>query len=254
MTVRYEANPPKILPSTDLEYAVSEFIKKIKMISAYCDAIHLTEDVLGFQRVSPIKVGRMIKENLPNMPITVSLRVRDKTESQIQEFVDECINTDFSGILVLMGDPSQYGKHDSGEIPSTTVKKLHSQGIDSKIDLFLSVPNNPDFEKLGKKIDAEPRGFITQVIQSPEQVQNLHDGLPGFAIIPIILFPSEKNLKSAKFLNIDFATYGKNFEKFVGDVHKITNDILITSPNDFHGLKRFLEDNSDSIKNHRADF
>lgn len=252
MTVRYEANPPKILPSADLEHTISEFSKKIKMISADCDAIHLTEDVLGFQRVSPIKTGRMIKNDLPDMPITVSLRVRDKTESQIQEFVDKCISTGFSGILVLMGDPSQYGKSDSGEIPSTTVKRLHSQGIDSKIDLFLSVPSNPDFEKLGKKIDAEPKGFITQVIQSPEQVQKLHDGLSGFAVIPIILFPSEKNLKSAKFLNIDFATYGKNFEKFATDVHEITKDVLITSPNDFHGLKRFLEDGSDTIKNYRA--
>lgn len=254
MTVRYEANPPKILQGIDLEHATSEFIKKIKMVSADCDAIHLTEDVLGFQRESPIKIGRMIKNDLPNMPITVSLRVRDKTESQIQEFVDECISTGFSGILVLMGDPSQYGKPDSGEIPSKTVKRLRGQGINSRIDLFLSVPSNPDFEKLGKKISAEPKGFITQVIQSPEQVQNLHDGLSGFEVIPIILFPSEKNMKSAKFLNIDLATYGKNFEKFAADVHEITKDVLITSPNDFHGIRGFLEDSSDLIKSHKAGF
>ena len=254
VTVRYEANPPKILSGIDLEHAVTEFVKKIKSISDNCDSIHLTEDVLGFQRMPPIMIGRMIRDVVPDLPLTVSLRVRDKTERQIQEFVDECISAGFSGILVLMGDPSQNGRPDSGEIPSTVVKRLHSQGIDSKIDLYLSVPNNPDFERLGKKIEANPKGFITQVIQSPEQVQNLHDGLPRFEVIPIILFPSEKNLKSAKFLNIDFATYGKDFAKFASDAHAITGDILITSPNDFHGLKGFLEDKTGAIKNHTADF
>ena len=242
MTVRYEANPPKIIPGVDLEHSLSEFIKKIKSISVSCDAVHLTEDVLGFQRISPIKAGKMLKDKIPNLPITVSMRVRDKTTAQIQEFVDECIDIGFSGILVLMGDPSQYGKPDSGEIPSATVSRLYSQGMSTKINLYLSVPNNPNFEKLVKKIDSKPKGFITQVVQSAEQVQNLRDKLPEFTIIPIILFPSEKNLKSAKFLNIDFATYENDFENFAKIIHDITGDILVTSPNDFHGLRKFLED------------
>lgn len=246
MTVRYEANPPKILPGTDMGHAVSEFVKKIKSVSASCDAVHLTEDVLGFQRVSPVRVGRMIKDDIPGLPITTSMRVRDKTEGQIQVFVDECISAGFSGILVLMGDPPRDGRQDSGEVPSAVVKRLHGQGVDSKIDLYLSVPSNPDFGKLGKKIDAGPKGFITQVVQSPEQVQNLHDGLPGFAVIPIILFPSEKNLRSARFLGIDLAAYEKNFAGFAGDAHAITGDVLITSPNDFQGLKGFLEDRKDA--------
>lgn len=241
MTIRYEANPPKILPGVDLNYSIAEFVKKIKLISASCDAVHLTEDVLGFQRVSPVKIGRIIRDDLPDLQITVSMRVRDKTKDQIQKFVDECINVGFSGILVLMGDPSQNGRPDSGEIPSMIVKWLHSQGVDSRIELYLSVPNNPNWDKLGNKIDAGPKGFITQVIQSQDQVQGLQTKLSGFTVIPIILFPSEKNLKSAEFLGIDFATYGKNFEEFVSDAHATTGDILITSPNDFQGLKEFLE-------------
>lgn len=241
MTIRYEANPPKILPGVDLNHSIEEFVKKIKTISASCDAVHLTENVLGFQRVSPVKIGKIIREELPDLQITASMRVRDKTKDQIQEFVDECINVGFSGILVLMGDPSQSGRPDSGEIPSAVVRRLYSQEIDSKIDLYLSVPNNPNWDKLGNKIDAGPKGFITQVIQSQEQVQNLQTRLPGFAVIPIILFPSEKNLKSAKFLDIDFAIYEKDFKEFVRDIHATTGDILITSPNDFHGLKAFFE-------------
>jgi homocysteine S-methyltransferase len=54
------------------------------------------------------------------------------------------------------------------------------------------------------------------------------------------LFPSEKNEKSAKFLNLDLASYSQGFEEFVKKVRDITGDVLITSPNDFNGLNKFL--------------
>ena len=241
MTIRYEANPPKILPDVDTNKSIAKFIKKIKIISKKCDAIHLTENVLGFQRVSPIEVGKIIKKEIPNLPITVSLRVRDKNEKEISEFVENCITIGFSGILILMGDPSQTGKDDSGQIPSSTVKRLREQGADSKIDLYLSISNKPNFSKIGKKLDANPKGFMTQVVQNIEQVQNLLDGLKGFSVIPIILYPSQKNEKSAKFLNLDLASYRQEFEEFVKKTHEITGDVLITSPSDFNGLNEFLE-------------
>jgi len=241
MTIRYEANPPKILPDVDTNESIVKFIKKIKIISKKCDAIHLTENVLGHQRVSPIEVGRIIRKEIPNIPITVSLRVRDKNEKEISEFVENCITIGFSGILVLMGDPSQTEKLDSGQIPSTTVKRLREQGIDSKIDLYLSISNKPNFSKIIKKLEANPKGFMTQVVQNIEQVQNLFDNLKGFSVIPIILFPSKKNEKSAEFLNLDLASYSQEFGEFVKKVHEITGDVLITSPSDFNGLNEFLE-------------
>ena len=161
MTIRYEANPPKILPDVDTNESIKKFVDKIKIISKKCDAIHLTENVLGFQRVSPIEVGKIIKQEIPNLPITVSLRVRDKSENEISEFVDNCISIGFTGILILMGDPSQTGKEDLGQIPSLTVKKLREQGVDSKIDLYLSISNKPNFSKIGKKLNAKPKGFMT---------------------------------------------------------------------------------------------
>ncbi len=241
MTIRYEANPPKILPDVDTNESIVKFLEKIKTISKKCDAIHLTENVLGYQRVSPIEVGKIIRKEIPDIPITVSLRVRDKSEKEILEFVENCISIGFSGILALMGDRSQTGKPDLGQIPSTIVKRLKEQGIDSKIDLYLSISNEPDFSKIRKKLEANPKGFMTQVIQNPEQVQNLSDNLKGFSVIPIILFPSEKNQKSAKFLNLDFSSYSQGFEEFVKKVHNITGDVLITSPSDFNGLNEFLE-------------
>ena len=242
MTIRYEANPPKILPDVDKEESIAKFVEKIKIISKKCDAIHLTENVLGFQRVSPIEVGKIIRKEIPNLPITVSLRVRDKSETEISKFVESCISIGFSGILILMGDPSQTGKPDSGQIPSSTAKRLREQGVDSKIDLYLSISNKPNFSKIGKKLDAKPKGFMTQVIQNIEQVQNLSDNLKGFSIIPIILYPSPKNEKSAKFLNLDLPSYTLEFEELLKKAQEITGDVLITSPSDFSGLNEFLEE------------
>ena len=248
MTIRYEANPPKILPGLDINSSITKFVEKIKIISKNCDAIHLTENVLGFQRVSPITVGKIIKREIPDKPITVSLRVRDKTEGEILEFVDSCVSCGISGILVLMGDPSQTGKQDSGQVPSSVVTKLKEQKIDSKLDLYLSISNNPNFSKISKKLKAKPRGFMTQVVHNIEQVRNLSENLNNFSIIPIVLFPSEKNEKSAKFLNLKLESYREKFEELVKQTQDITGDILITSPNDFNGLNDFLEKNNQSTK------
>jgi len=207
MTIRYEANPPKILPGVDIEESISKFVEKIKLISTKCDAIHLTENVLGYQRVSPIKVGKIIRKEIPNLPITVSLRVRDKTQEEIDSFVQQVIDEGFSGILVLMGDPPQDGQKDSGLFPSQVVKNLREKQIDSKIDLYLSISNKPDFSKIGKKISAKPKGFMTQVIQNIDQVKTLSENLKGYSVIPIVLYPSDKNEKSAKFLNLNLEQY-----------------------------------------------
>ena len=241
MTIRYEANPPKILPNIDTEKSILKFVEKIKIISKKCDAIHITENVLGFHRVSPIKVGKIIKKEIPDIPMTASLRIRDKTENEISKFVNNCISIGFSGILILMGDPSQTGKKDSGLIPSKIVKRLNEQKINSKIDFYLSISNKPDFAKLNKKLDAKPKGFMTQVIQNIDQVKYLAENLKGFKIIPILLYPSAKNEKSAKFLDLDLATYTLEFETILQKTQEITSDVLLTSPNDFDGLSKFLE-------------
>ena len=142
-----------------------------------------------------------------------------------------------------MGDPAQSGAPDSGQIPSVVVTKLKEKGYNSKIELYLSISNKPNFLKIGKKIKANPKGFMTQVVQNIQQVQNLSDNLKQFSIIPIILFPSEKNQKSADFLGLNLAEYSKEFDKFVKEAHMITGDVLITSPNDFNGLNEYLKNN-----------
>ena len=65
-----------------------------------------------------------------------------------------------------------------------------------------------------------------------EKISN-HLGSNGFKIIPCLLLPSHKNLKSAEFLKIDWSDYQENIVGFINEIHGITDDILITSPNDF---------------------
>jgi 5,10-methylenetetrahydrofolate reductase len=243
MTIRYEANPPKILPDVNTDESIIKFIEKMKIISKKCDAIHITENVLGYERVSPIKIGEIIKKEIPNLPITVSLRVRDKTEKEIIKFVDTCVSIGFTGILILMGDPAQSGAPDSGQVSSSVAAMLKEKGYGTKIEIYLSISNKPNFSKIGKKIKANPKGFMTQAVQNIGQVENLSNNLKEFLIIPIVLFPSEKNQKSADFLGLNLSEYSKEFDKFVKETHRITGDVLITSPNDFNGLNEYLKNN-----------
>ena len=136
-----------------------------------------------------------------------------------------------------MGDKSDSMSNKTELIPSQVIKTLNDNGLGKKIELFLSIPNNPNFTKIQKKINARPTGFFTQVIHSKDQIEKITDNLKpnGFKIIPCLLFPSQNNLKSAEFLKIDWSAYKENMIGFINEIHSITNDVLITSPNDFKG-------------------
>ena len=206
MTLRYEINPPKIVPNSNLSDEQSlELLDKVKMrvseIDNLCDGLHFTDSVLGIPRVSPITTGDLIRKSNQKIEITVSLRVRDKNLNTLTQLMEDVVSTRLNGVLILKGDPSPNEQYDSGLIPSKTVKYFKELGFDKKIDLYLSLPSNPNFDKIQKKIDAEPTGFITQVIQSIDEVSRIRDNLKpkGFKIIPCILLPSEKKKKSSKF-------------------------------------------------------
>ena len=232
MTVRYEINPPKI--SDDGQDVRNILFERIGTISSVCSGIHLTDSVLGIPRVSPFEIAKQIRESNKNIKLTCSLRVRDKNLNDIEKIVQESIGT-VDGILVLMGDKSDTMSNKDNLIPSQVVKALNDNGLDKKIELFLSLPSNPNFAKIQKKIDAKPVGFVTQVIHSKDQVEKIVNYLRpnGFKIIPCLLLPSKNNLKSAEFLKIDWSNYEENFIEFINEIHSITGDILITSPNDF---------------------
>ena len=247
MVIRYEINPPKINQETSVsDEETRKILDKVKLrvseIENKCDGIHFTDSVLGIPRISPVTTGALIRESNKKIQITTSLRVRDKSLSILTKLMEDVISSKLNGVLILKGDASPNEQKDSGLIPSKTVRYFKDLGFDKKMELFLSLPNNPDFNKIQKKIDAEPTGFITQVIHSIDEVSRISDKLKpnGFKIIPCVLLPSEKNVKSAQFLKLDWSKYKENALDFINEIHEITGDVLITSPNDFTYAKEIL--------------
>ena len=239
MTLRYEINPPKVIQDKLLSHEPQRSLDDIKQriinISKNCNGIHITDSVLGIPRVSPLTLAALIRDFSKKIEITISLRVRDRNLAALTQSVCDAVLLGLNGVLILKGDASADGPKDSGLVPSQVVKHLNESGFNKNIDLFLSLPSNPDFNKIGKKLDAEPAGFITQVIHSEKQVTRIVDELKpqGFKVIPCVLLPSEKNVNSAKFLKLDWSGYQDNVVDFIKNIHRIAGDVLISSPNDY---------------------
>ncbi len=247
MTLRYEINPPKINPNSNPSSEDNlNLLKKVKQrvseISSICASVHFTDSVLGIPRVSPVTTGTLIRKSYQNLEITVSLRVRDKRIETLTQLMEEVVSVGLNGVLILKGDAAPNETKDSGLIPSQTVKYFKELGFDKKMDIFLSLPSNPNFDKIQKKIEVAPTGFITQVIHSVDEVSRIVDELKpsGFKIVPCVLLPSEKNSKSAQFLKLDWSEYKNSLEDFIKQIHKIAGDVLITSPNDFNFAKEIF--------------
>ena len=238
MTILYEINPPRI---SDDQNILNTVLERIELISPVCDGIHLTDSVLGIPRISPLNIAKKIRETNQKIKLTCSLRVRDKELNTIEEIVKESAGI-VDGILILMGDKSNTNSDKSNLVSSQVVTFLNDRGFNEKLELFLSVPANPNLAKIQKKIKAKPKGFFTQVVNSKTSVERLTNFLKpnGFRIIPCLLLPSEKNSKSAEFLKIDWSDYENNFIEFAHQIHELAGDILISSPNDFKGAHETL--------------
>ncbi|HWP78793.1 MAG TPA: 5,10-methenyltetrahydrofolate synthetase [Candidatus Nitrosotenuis sp.] len=247
MTIRYEINPPRVIQNRVLSHkevrsSLIKVEKRIIRASKLCNGIHLTDSVLGVPRISPITTGAIIRNDGVTIDITASLRVRDRNITALTQSVYDAVLLGLDGLLVLKGDEPPNGPKDSKLIPSDVVKHFKDLGFDKNLDFFLSISANPNFEKIQKKIEAQPTGFVTQVIQSPEQVFRIVDVLKpqGFKIIPCIMVPSENNTNSAKMVGIDFTKYEEMTLDFITEIYKSTKDILITSPNDFKAALKIL--------------
>ncbi|MDE1863108.1 MAG: 5,10-methenyltetrahydrofolate synthetase [Thaumarchaeota archaeon] len=240
MTVIYELNPPKVIQNTvlsrkELQDSLDKFRAKSVEIGRLCENIHVTDSVLGIPRISPITAGFFIKNSNNKISISASVRVRDRNHTSMTQTICDAILLNLNGVLIIKGDAPPTGPKDSRLVPSQVVKQFNEQGFGEKIDLYLSISSNPDFEKIQKKIEAEPKGFVTQVISSVDQVVRIVDRLKphGFRIIPCVLLASELNRKSASMLNLDWSAYSNDVVGFIKQVHNVAGDVLISSPNDF---------------------
>ena len=234
MTVRYEANPPKRSAG---EAAMERFVRRAVDAADLCDAIHITENVLGYERATPLEAGRAVAAAAPGTRMTATMRTRDKDAAAIDGFAAACAGAGFSGLLVVNGDPPRDGSPDSGQVPSAVVSRLSSMASPA---LYLSAPASPDYARMGAKVRARPRGFFTQVIRDAGQVRSLAENLAGFEVIPTLLYPSEKNRRSAEFLGLDLDAYGPGFPALAEEALQMTGDVLVTSPADYEGVRGFL--------------
>ncbi len=248
MTIIYEINPPKVIEDTILSHdQLSSSVERLKgralQAAEVCDGIHLTDSVLGIPRVSPITAGFFVRNSNKDIGVTASIRVRDRNVTSITQTICDAILLNLNGVLVLKGDAPPKGPKDSGLVPSDIVKQFNAQGFSKRIDMYLSLSSEPDFEKIHKKIEAQPKGFVTQVISSLDQVTAIVDKLKpqGFRIIPCVLVSSEKNKKSAQMLNLDWSKYSDDLAGFVKQVEKIAGSVLLSSPNDFNAALELLK-------------
>ncbi|MDI1495738.1 MAG: 5,10-methylenetetrahydrofolate reductase-like protein [Cenarchaeum symbiont of Oopsacas minuta] len=239
MSILFEINPPKVIEDeSDSESSerMHHLTHRLGTILDMCDGTLITDSVLGKPRFDPIDMAKMIKESHPNLETIVSMRTIDKTAVETSLFATRVKTAKISGILVVKGDPSN--DNDSRLVPSTIAKMLNST-----VNTYLSIPSKPNFVKIQKKINVQPAGFFTQIVKNIDDVGYICKKLTpmGFRIIPCILVPSQKNLTSAKFLNLDWSSYSDDVAGFIKSVHKIAGDVLLTSPSDIQTASNILK-------------
>ena len=246
MNLIYELNPPKILNShridiTLLNQELIKFLNRAKIISNFTNYIHITDSVLGIPRFSSIHAAQLIMNNLTNTSLNMScsVRTRDRNMNSIIQMVTDAIILKISGLLFIQGDKPAFEESEKASSlsnPTDVVKLLTSIGFDKLIDLDLSIPNKVSNHKLfQKKIDSKPQRFITQSINSIQEIRDLKDLMKPnhIKLIPCIMVPSIKNERAAAVIGLDWREYQDNFLGFLKEVHKETESILITSPNSF---------------------
>lgn len=246
MNIIYELNPPKILNSYRIDIALLnqellKFLNRAKIISNFTKYIHITDSVLGIPRFSSIHATQMIMNNLTKLDLNIScsVRTRDRNMNSIIQMVTDAVMLKISGLLFIQGDKPAFEESEKAPSlsnPTDVVKLLTSIGFDKLIDLDLSIPNKISNQKVfQKKVNSKPHKFITQSINSIQEIRDLKDLIKpnNIQLIPCIMVPSVKNERAAAMIGLDWSEYQDNFLGFLKEVYQETDYILITSPNSF---------------------
>jgi 5,10-methylenetetrahydrofolate reductase len=246
MNLIYELNPPKILNSHRIDTALLnqeliKFLNRAKIISNFTNYVHITDSVLGIPRFSSIHAAQMIMNNLTNtnLNMSCSVRTRDRNLNSIIQLATDAVILKISGLLFIQGDKPAFEETEKAPTlskPTDAVKLLTSIGFDKLIDLDLSIPNKVSNHKLfQKKVNSRPHRFITQSINSIQDIRDLKDLMKPnrIKLIPCIMVPSAKNERAAAMIGLDWSEYQDNFLGFLKEAYKETDHILITSPNSF---------------------
>jgi 5,10-methylenetetrahydrofolate reductase len=251
MKLKYELNPPKIkmnglfnLPL--LIERMDRFLKRAELLDGLVDGIHLTDSVLGIPRVSGIVTAGHLSMNrkLDSLPVTCTLRIRDRSFLSICQFVADALIVGIKGIQLVAGDDSSNNAKYSVARPSETLLALRNMGYNKHIELDLAIPNYIDRSSLiQRKIDAKPNSFITQSIDSLETLRSIVDvsHRNKIKVIACIMIPCEKNEPSAKTIGLNWAGYKDTPIDFIKEAGRLADEVLLTSPNNFNAGIRLLE-------------
>ena len=248
MEIIYELNPPKIFHGSNinmdiLAQEIEKFLLRSRTVLEFTSFIHITDSVLGIPRISSIHGAALIRENInnANSNVSCSVRTRDRNINSIIQFATQSISLNVKDLLFIMGDEPQIGINAATKAslskPTEVITILNSLGYNKLINLNLSIPNKvSDFNKFTKKTKSNPYAMITQSIGSLQEVKNLKGLLEphNIKLIPCIMIPSKKNIQAAKMFGVDWKEYEDNVQEFIYDIGKLSEQILITSPNNFN--------------------
>jgi 5,10-methylenetetrahydrofolate reductase len=241
MNISYEMNPPKIIRNgrfdpNSLKQDMDKFCARVTELVNLVSSVHLTDSVLGIPRVSSICAANSVLKAHPGMKLRCSIRARDRNLSAMIQLASEAVMLGVDGLLIVKGDRPETPSVDSNLNPSDVVKVLNEQGFGDKIKLFLSVPKNPDLNKISKKIEARPYGFITQSITSLEHLRKIVDHAKDnkIQVTSTIMLPCAKNRESADAIGLDWSSYENDVHSFIKGARELCGEVLLTSPKSFN--------------------
>lgn len=250
MTIVYELNPPRLdygggNKSKDELYEI--MLNRASKIVGIADGIHITDAVLGTQRLGALESCVKLFDISGDMKITMSIRTRDRTFEQIADLVEQAARTGISGVLLIRGDPPQQeNAPDSGLYPGGVLARLRKEDRTCGLLMLLSLASDQTEKSVQKKIASSPDGFVTQVIASESEALAMIERISvhNIGVMPCVMLPSAKNAKSASFLGLDWSAYENDPAEFVRRIEKIAGSVLITSPNDIAMAQSVLEKTS----------
>lgn len=239
--IRFELNPPKTIQNRyfeehELRGALISLIKRASDLVGLVDGIHITDSVLGVPRISGISFAHFIRNAGNSLPISCSLRARDRNYTAFMQFVGDAILLGLESILILKGDELGPELSTSNLKPTEILKVLQSEKYDNYIHFSLAVPSKvTDRFQIEKKILSRPHSLVTQSVESLADLGELADlvKLHGIKTVACIMIPSEKNLRSAQMIGLDWNEYSKDPVSFIIEASKIADEVLLTSPNHF---------------------
>jgi 5,10-methylenetetrahydrofolate reductase len=249
INVIYEMNPPKVLYNNQFDNDtinknIDLFLSRTKLISEYVDGIHLTDNVLGVPRVSSLMLISMLRRIGISKPISCTCRLYDKNLISLLQFVTDAILSGVYSVLILRGDDPVIGNKIFDVPPTKAIKTLSELNFNNYIKLDLSFPSKiQENVNIKNKLKARPRAFITQSINSIDNLKEIVSVSTPYSIdvIPCIMCPSTRNEMSAKNIGLDWGSYEEEPENFIREAGNLTDKVLLCSPNSF-------EDGLDLVK------